>query len=328
MSKVSYIAFLFAALIGLSVGQCEAQKLANATSEPVVLDTGTGTLYGTLLVPASKKAGPVVLIIAGSGPTDRDGNSAILSGPNNSLKMLADGLAQAGIASLRYDKRGIGESRKTLGNQADLRFDLYVRDAEMWVKKMRSDKRFTTVTVAGHSEGSLIGMVAAKNAGADGYISIAGVGKPANLILHDQFKPQLPEAVMKRADEVLDSLAAGKTVESYPPELVSIFHPTIQPYVISWFKYDPTKEIAKLKIPALIVQGTSDAQVTVGDANLLSQSYKAAKLVLIEGMNHVLKYVDKDADLQKRSYTDPSIPIEPKLVAESANFIKKSVRRR
>src|ERR1043165_3945869 len=88
-------------------------------SDTVTLTTPTGALHGTLLVPASTRPVPLAVIIAGSGPTDRDGNSPMLQGKNNSLKMLAEGLAARGIASVRYDKRGIAGSAKAGGNEVD-----------------------------------------------------------------------------------------------------------------------------------------------------------------------------------------------------------------
>src|SRR5437763_1110614 len=162
------------------------------TNEEDTLKTPTGDIFGTLELPAAKQPVPVALIIAGSGPTDRNGNTPALPGSNNSLKMLADGLAARGIASLRYDKRGIAASRAAMTTEADLRFNNFIEDAEAWTKQIRADKRFSTITVIGHSEGSLIGMVAAREAGADGYVSLEGAGRKAQDILAEQLKSQLP----------------------------------------------------------------------------------------------------------------------------------------
>jgi pimeloyl-ACP methyl ester carboxylesterase len=290
--------------------------------EPAKLETATGTLYGTLMLPPSKGPNPVVLIIAGSGPTDRNGNSTLLNGPNDSLKMLAQGLAENGIASLRYDKRGIAESAKAMKGEADLRFDDYVNDAMQWGEQLRKDKRFSTLTIAGHSEGSLIGMIAAQKAGADGYISIAGLARPANLIILDQVRPKLPPDLLKTTEDILALLVAGKTVDNVPPSLAPLFRPSVQPYMISWFRYDPSKEIAKLTVPVLIAQGTTDIQVTVDEAKALAKAKPSAKLVLIDGMNHVMKQVPVDQDKQGRSYSDPSLPVEPRLITEMASFVK------
>ncbi len=151
--------------------------------QPVTLKTPTGGISGTLELPAARTPVPVAFIIAGSGPTDRNGNSPAIPGANNSLKMLADGLAARGIASVRYDKRGIAASRAAMSGEEDLRFNHFIEDAVAWVKQLRADKRFSTVTSIGHSEGSLIGMIAAREAGADAYVSLEGTGRKAADIL-------------------------------------------------------------------------------------------------------------------------------------------------
>ena len=290
---------------------------------PMILQTPTGTLYGSLLLPAAKPRYPIVLIIAGSGPTDRNGNSPALSGSNNSLKMLAEGLAAQGIASLRYDKRGIGESSKAMGKEADLIFADFIDDAVLWSKQLRQDKRFSTLTIVGHSEGSLIGMVAAQDKNADGFVSIAGAGRPAGQIIIEQVRKQLPPDLLKSAEENVALLTAGKNPTSVPVALNALFRPSVQPYLISWFRFDPAQEIAKLSVPVLIAQGTTDIQVSVEQAKLLAKAKPPAQLLLVEGMNHVLKEVANERSTQIRSYSDPSLPIAPQLITETAKFIKK-----
>ena len=97
--------------------------------DTITLDTPTGAIAGTLLIPSGNGPFALVVIIAGSGPTDRDGNSPLLPGANNSLKLLAEGLADRGVASLRYDKRGVAASAKAMVSEADLRFNTYADDA-------------------------------------------------------------------------------------------------------------------------------------------------------------------------------------------------------
>ncbi|MDQ3749362.1 MAG: lysophospholipase [Acidobacteriota bacterium] len=305
-----------------------------ALEEAVKLETSSGNLYGTLLLPRSKRKVPVVLIVAGSGPTDRDGNSPLLKGANNSLKLLAEGLAERGIASLRYDKRGVGESGKdmllaaqkvnTIPREEDLRFEDFIDDAVLWGQKLRRDKRFSTVTIAGHSEGSLIGMVAAEKMKANAFISIAGAGRPVGQILMEKLKSQLPPDLIKTAENILNRLAAGETVESVPAKLQIVFRPSAQPYMISWLRYDPAKEIAKLKIPVLITQGTTDIQATAQDVKLLSAASPTAKVSLIEGMNHVLKAVLSDREKQVASYSDSTLPVVPEFTNEISRFIHKA----
>jgi pimeloyl-ACP methyl ester carboxylesterase len=303
-------------------------------AEPITLETPTGNLYGTLEWPQTRSPVPVVLMIAGSGPTDRDGNSPLLKGANNSLKLLAAALAAHGIASVRYDKRGIGETgkamrlaaekAKTMLREEDLSFETYIDDAVGWGKQLRADRRFSSITVLGHSEGSLIGMVAAQKMGARAYVSIAGAGRPIQQIILEQVKSQLPPNLLKATEDILDQLAAGKTVDSVPPGLNVLFRPSVQPYLISWFRYDPAKEIARLHIPVLIVQGTTDIQVTLRDAQALAGANRAAKLLLVEGMNHVLKTVPIEQDKQISSYSDPTLPVALNLISGISRFVTDS----
>lgn len=296
--------------------------------EPTKLETVTGDLYGTLLLPNFRVKYPVVLIISGSGPTNRNGNSPLLNGENNGYKMLAEGLAESGIASLRYDKRGIGESSKAMGKESDLKSDDSINDAILWCKLLRKDKRFSTLTIVGHSEGSLVGMVAAQGKNADGYVSIAGPGRPAGQIILEQVRPQLPPDLLKSTEEIVAMLTAGKVPASVPKELYALFRPSVQPYLMSWFRLDPAIEIAKLSIPVLVIQGTTDIQVTTNDAKSLAKAKSNAKLLLVEGMNHVLKEVPNNMDRQIKSYGDPSLQIAPQLVTETVKFVKKIKRQK
>jgi fermentation-respiration switch protein FrsA (DUF1100 family) len=298
-------------------------RTATSTSEQVVLDTSTGKLYGTLELPLKGRAPyPAVLIISGSGPTDREGNSPVIPGANNSLKYLAEALAAQGIASLRYDKRGVAESVMAAKSESDLRFDTYIDDAVSWGGRLRADKRFSTLVIAGHSEGSLIGMVAAQKLGAEGYVSIAGAGRRADVVVLEQMKAQLSPELYAKTEAIFKSLSEGKTADDVPQGMEALFRPSVQPYIISWLKYDPAREIAKLNVPVLITQGTHDIQVSVGDAKLLAQAKPTARLLLVEGMNHVLKDAPADPQQQAATYTDPSLPDSPKLLAEVVAFVK------
>ena len=306
--------------VALAIMTISSANVAGAP-DSISLATPNGTLAGTLELPA-KCPCPVVLIIAGSGPTDRDGNSPLLPGANNSLKYLAEALAAKGIASVRYDKRGIAASRAAMqGGESDLRFDDYVTDAVGWLTKLRADHRFTTISVVGHSEGSLIGMIAARQAKADAFVSIAGAGRSAGKIIHEQLSSRVPPDMLAAADRTIAQLEKGQTPDSAPPALGALFRPSVQPYLISWFRYDPAAEIAKLTIPTLIVQGTTDIQVPVADAKALAAAAPKAKLVIIDGMNHVMKAVSADQAAQMKSYSDPALPVVPQLVDAIATLV-------
>jgi pimeloyl-ACP methyl ester carboxylesterase len=323
MTRVGIAALACAACATQSATPVETAAAPLAiVEEQDTLKTPTGEIYGTLELPAARTPVAVALIIAGSGPTDRNGNTPALPGSNNSLKMLADGLAERGIASVRYDKRGIAASRAAMTSESDLRFNHFIEDSEAWIKQLRADKRFSTITVIGHSEGSLIGMVAAGDAGADAFVSLEGAGRKAQDILAEQLKQQLPPELFAQTERALAELSAGRIPTSTPPMLAALFRPSVLPYLVSWFKYDPGVEIGKLSIPVLIVQGTTDIQTSLADAKALTDGNPSAKFLEIEGMNHILKEVSGDRMAQIPKYSDPSLPVVPKLLDEIAAFIK------
>lgn len=300
----------------------------NAYAQDANLNTSIGTLHGTWLVPEVPAPMPIVLIVAGSGPTDRDGNSTALPGRNDSLKMLAEALAARGVASLRYDKRGVGRSARPGQKEVDLRFEDYVNDAANIVDIMREDRRFKNITIVGHSEGSLIGMLAAQLSEAEGFVSIAGPARGASAILRDQLRPQLaPVAdLWTGAETVIAALERGETMAppraiAQVPGLAALFRPSVQPYLISWFRYVPSVEIAKLEVPVLIVQGTTDIQVPVSEAEALKAAKPSATLVVVPGMNHIMKTVDADPNRQAASYTDPSLRIAADVPNAIAAFL-------
>jgi hypothetical protein len=291
-------------------------------SETIVkLETTTGTLEGSLLVPKSKAGMPVVLIIAGSGPTDRDGNNPAMK--NNSLKLLATELWKNGIASLRYDKRAIGKSRKAGLKESDLRFEHYIEDAKGWITFLKKDKRFNQFIVIGHSEGSLIGLIASQEKSVDKFISIAGVGQSADKTLKEQLKSQ-PPAVLEMSLPIIDKLVQGETVDNVNPMLYSLFRPSVQPYMISWFKYDPPKEISKLKIPVLVIQGSTDIQVSEDDAQMLAEANPKTIKKVIKGMNHIFKKAELNRTKNIATYNQPELPVMPELVESIVGFIKKN----
>ncbi|RYY94305.1 MAG: alpha/beta fold hydrolase [Chitinophagaceae bacterium] len=292
------------------------------TEVPDTLHTASGDLYGTLMLPAKAKGKlPVALLIAGSGPTDRNGNTPVLPGKNNSLLYLAQELAAQGIATLRYDKRGIAASVDAGKKEEDMRFDDLVADARAWVAHLRGDGRFARITIIGHSEGSLIGMLAA--AAADRFISLCGAGVPADSLLRKQLAT-VPPAVRASAYHSLDSLKQGLLVQKPSIFLMSLFRPSVQPYMISWFRHDPRTAIAALKMPVLIAQGDKDLQVSVSDAETLKAAAPKAQLLIVKDMNHVLKVVESDdPKVNEKAYSDPALPVAPKLVTAIVAFIRK-----
>jgi len=306
--------------------------VANAASpsvllRPIELNTPTGTLYGSLVLPKSDKPVPVVLIIAGSGPTDRNGNNT-QGGRNDSLKKLAWRLAQNNIASVRFDKRGIAQSQPAAPDERTLNLDQYVTDAVAWGNLLKADPRFADVFVLGHSEGALIASLAAPAMDAAGVISIAGTARPVGQVLREQLqRNNMPPGLLQRSVELIHTLESGRTDSNVPKALQVIFRPSVQPYLISLLRYDPAKAFAALKMPALIIQGTHDIQVDVHDARLLKAAKPDADLALIEGMNHVMRIVPMDMKRQVQSYNDPNQRLSSELGDRIVRFITKVIDR-
>ncbi|MBD9440230.1 alpha/beta hydrolase [Pseudomonas sp. PDM04] len=293
---------------------------ATVLQRPISLDTGTGELFGSLLLPKSDQPVPVVLIISGSGPTDRDGNNPD-GGRNDSLKRLAWVLAKHNVASVRYDKRGVAASLAATPDERNLSVEAYVADAQAWGRKLKSDPRFGPLILLGHSEGALIASLAAPSVDAAAVISMSGSARPIDQVLREQLARSLPPPLMLRSNELIDSLKAGKTDDNVPPPLQVIFRPSVQPYLISLFRQDPAAAFARLKMPALIIQGSHDIQVGVDDARQLKAAKPDAELALIDGMNHVLRIVPNDVKRQLASYKDPQLPLAAELGTRILGFI-------
>lgn len=305
----------------LFFGLLSAQNKTEVTfkESPIVLKINIDQLFGTLTTPDLTTKYPVALIISGSGPTDRNGNNPTMK--NNSLKMLAEALAKNGIASLRYDKRGIGESKPAALSEQTLVFENYTEDAKSWINLLKQDSRFSQVIVIGHSEGSLIGMIA--GAKANKFISLAGPGESADQLIKAQIASKSNKQLNDLTFPIIDSLKNGHTVNKVDPMLNSLFRASIQPYLISWFKYNPQTEIKKLNVPVLVVQGNQDLQVTVKDAELLKQACKNGELLIVDKMNHIFKIIEGDYQANLESYKNENLPISEIMVHKIVSFIKK-----
>jgi uncharacterized protein len=308
-------------VLALSLSLFTGLVQATVLQRPISLDTGTGELYGSLLLPKSDTPVPVVLIISGSGPTDRDGNNPD-GGRNDSLKRLAWVLAKHNVASVRYDKRGVAASLAATPDERNLTLDAYVADAVAWGQKLKADPRFGNLILLGHSEGALIASLAAPTVAAAAVISVSGSARPIDQVLRQQLSYRLPPPLVLRSNQLLDSLKAGHVDDDVPPQLQVIFRPSVQPYLITLFRQDPAAAFARLKMPALIIQGSNDIQVGVGDAQMLKAAKPDAELALIEGMNHVMRIVPNDIKRQMASYKDPQLPLAAELGAHILSFIE------
>ncbi|WP_300438633.1 alpha/beta hydrolase [Christiangramia sp.] len=273
---------------------------------------------GTLTSPSNTEAKNLVIFIQGSGPTDRDGNQSMAK--NDGIKKIARELAENGIASYRFDKR-IFKMHELKLKEEDLHFNDFVSDVEDILDYYREKNTYKNLIIAGHSEGSLVGILAAKGR-ADAFISLAGAGEPIDNIIVEQVNkmaPQLGENARKAFNELKEQ---GKTT-GYNPMLESLFRSSVQPYMLSWMQYDPSEEIKELKIPVLIINGTSDIQTEPKQAEMLHAASDNSELVLLEKMNHIFREVESnDRLVNTKSYNEPNRPLHPELIPIITEFIK------
>ena len=282
-------------------------------------------LAGTIL--DAGKRSPVVVIIPGSGPTDRDGNSP-LGITAAAYRLLAEGLAKRGVTTVRIDKRGMFGSKAAIANGNDVTIAAYAADAHAWAKAARTATGAKCVWLLGHSEGSLVALAAAQDPrDLCGVISVSGAGRKLGTVIREQLTSNPANAtILAPALATLDSLEKGQKVDSatLPAPLQPLFNNAVQPYLIDLMAQDPARLAATLKLPLLIVQGGRDLQVKVADADVLAAAQPKAKLVILPGVNHVLKIVASDSPAANfATYGDPSLPIAPGVVDAIAGFVGK-----
>lgn len=305
------ILIVFLLFFGIAAAQNKTYNSEDLSITPLI--------DGTLIIPQTAEKPPLVIIIGGSGPTDRNGNQQMMV--NNSLKFLAEGLYENGIASFRYDKRLVKQMKMHAVNEKNIRFNDFIVDAIAVLEYFKSDDRFSKIFFIGHSQGSLVGMVASQN-GADGFISIAGAGQEIDDVIVDQLTKQAP-GLVDNARTSFDDLRANGVAYNYSPGLASIFRKDIQPFIFTWMQYDPQVEIAKLNIPVLILNGDKDIQVHASEAELLRNAKPDADYQIIENMNHVLKEIEGNDLENSKSYNIYNLPVVPKLITVITDFIKK-----
>ena len=300
------LAFIFVSMVTVSTAQ-------NFSATELSINRHVD---GTLLTPDGIEQPPLVIFIAGSGPTDRNGNQALMK--NNMLKKLAESLSERGFATFRYDKRVVKQLR-TRNLNKNIRFDDFVTDAKSVINHFKST--YSNLIVAGHSQGSLVGLLAL-DAGANGFISLAGAANSIDQIILEQISKSAPffTADTKR---VLDLLKSGQTTTDFPPALSSIFNLDLQPFMSNWMQYNPKDLIKKLEIPVLIINGTKDLQVAITEAQQLKETKEEAQLEIIENMNHLLFEINGDDLVNSKSYNDNSYVVMPQVIEIITAFITK-----
>jgi pimeloyl-ACP methyl ester carboxylesterase len=301
---------------------------ALAATQPVeraVTAPGPGARLAGTMIDAGKGA-PIILIIPGSGPTDRDGNNplGVRAGP---YRLLAEALAREGVSTVRIDKRGMFGSKRAVVDASRVAIVDYAEDTHAWIASIRRLTGAKCAWVLGHSEGGLVALTAAQQPkGICGVITVAAVGRKIGTVLRQQLAANPANApFLAAAYGAIESLEAGKRVDvtSLPQPLRKLFAEDVQSLLIDLFAENPAALAAKLKVPLLIVQGDNDIQVTVADAKELAAAQPRARLVVLPGVNHLLKIpagTDRAANL--RAYADPTLPIAPAAIEAIVDFVK------
>tara|TARA_R110002012_G_scaffold147250_2_gene305663 strand:+ start:2728 stop:3648 length:921 start_codon:yes stop_codon:yes gene_type:complete len=272
---------------------------------------------GTLLQPKNAQD-TIAIIIGGSGPTDRNGNQR--TSQNNSLKKLAQGLSNDGIATFRYDKRIFALIQQNALVEEKISFDDFVNDAIAVIDYFNT-KGFSTIILVGHSQGALIATLAAQKRDVDMLVCIAGAGQTIDKVIVDQLALQAPGLVDNATQAFTDLKQKGKS-EKFNIGLVSIFRPSVQPFMKTWMRYDPATELSKISIPILLVNGSKDLQVNEKEGEILKNSNPKAKSIHVKDMNHVLKIIEGDDLENSKSYNESYRPVATELIEHLVTFIK------
>jgi uncharacterized protein len=275
----------------------------------------------TYLRPEGTDRVPLAVIIAGSGPTDRDGNS-LQSLNTDAYKQLAAALADLGIATVRYDKRGIGGSADLGKDETQLTIEHFAKDAQALAAWARQLPNVGPIVLVGHSEGGVLALMAAKPAAAKAVVLLSTPGRPLGQILRDQLaRPGLPPELRAEASEIIAALERGEEVKTVRTDLEPLFRPSVQPFMRSWIKTDPAQLLRGIEVPALVIGGGRDIQVSRTDFDALAAARGDVKSSWYPAMGHTLKLVGEDLQSQGRAYLDPTLALADGLAFGVAQFI-------
>ncbi len=302
-----------------------ALAVATQVESEMTVPGPQGPLAGTLT--DAGKGAPVVVIVPGSGPTDRNGDNplGVAAAP---YRLLADALAARKVSTLRIDKRGMFGSKSAIADANAVTITDYASDALAWATEAAKRTGNRCAWLLGHSEGGLVALKAAQMPhGLCGVILLSSPGTPLAQTMKAQLRANPANApILPPALAAIDSLAAGKRVDpaTLPAPLPTIFPAAVQGFMIDLFAQRPAAEAARITLPMLIVQGDRDIQVPVSDARALAAAAPKATLAILPGVNHVLKSVaadDRAANLA--TYRDPLLPIAPAVSDTIAAFVKR-----
>lgn len=278
---------------------------------------------GTLLQPENNKSKTLAIIIAGSGPTNRDGNQVAMK--TNNLKQMANFLADEGIASFRYDKRIFKLLKMQTYDQSKIRFNDFVKDAADVVNYFKlyhnEEYNFEKYIFIGHSQGALVAQLASLKTAVNALILLCGTAKPIDEVMISQVSKQAP-FLYQDIKTAFDSIKSVGYIKEYNPLLKSILNEDIQAFLQSWMVHNPTTIAKGISEPTLVIGGTTDIQVPGEEAKTLAQNLPRSTYAIIENMNHVLKHVESIGQENLKSYHNPNLPLHEGLKSKIKVFLE------
>ena len=284
---------------------------AQVKSEEIMINNQVIQLPGTLTYTLEKQ--PLLIWVHGSGGVNRDGNQP------QYIKQFREAINKENMAFFSYDKRTANPNNVRFIQEDGIYFSDFVSDIKEVIHHFKNDKRFSKIILIGHSQGSLIAMLALDNV--DKFISLAGAGETIDKTLVRQITKQSAEFCKLTEQYIKELMTTGK-IKEVNPNLMSLFAKQNQPFIKSWITVNPIEEIKKVAIPTLIINGDKDFQVLINDAENLHKAKPDAELVIIKNMNHVLKHIEKDEDNMK-SYMSSDFKISEELITTIVEFVKK-----
>jgi pimeloyl-ACP methyl ester carboxylesterase len=310
-------AFGLAAIVAVTAG-------AVAADTQVSVEGSSGVLKGTLSSPDGGPKAPVAIIIPGSGPTDRDGNNP-LGVTAASYRLLAEALSARYVSTIRIDKRGMFGSSAAAADGDNIRMNDYAADVRAWGLEVRKRASAPCAWLIGHSEGSLVALITAQQPeGICGLVLVAGAGRKMGDILREQLQANPANApILPQALAAISALEAGRRVDisGMHPALAALFRPSVQGFVIDQMSYDPAALLARYAGPVLVLQGTTDLQVTMQDAQRLAGARPGITMVALDGVNHVLKLAPAERAANLATYGNSALPIAPSVVEAITTFL-------
>lgn len=295
---------------------CLSPFFCQSAEEPFTINLGNAQVNGFLNIPEKVNKAPLIILVSGTHFFEKDLEG--LGFEDNSFRQISEYLYKNGIACYRIEPSSLN-----IGSDIDIKFENYATTLKTCVDTFYLSKRFSKIIVAGTNDGALMGILTAiKNPKVNGFVSLAGYGRVGDEVLKEKLSGP-NELNNKVIYDFIDLLKKGDTLPDLPRSYLSVFKPSIQPFLISWFKINPANELKKTTCPVLIFNGTTDLKVKTKDYQLLCAAKPLAQKKVIKNMNHNFTNCDKlDRESQIKFCTNSSETMNKDFLLTLVNFIK------